>query len=401
MKIEPKWIEISKLINEFKAKLYKVTEFQRKNDVWQTKLKQGLIESILTNVYIPPLLFSSNNVLDGLQRLSAIVGFFDNEFFYFSSGKKCKYDELDDKLKKEFLNHKMLVIDLLMDDDKPLTKEEERELFIKINNNSIKLNTAELQFAKSNYRMRSLIFDIVKNNIKTLQIISRHTKGKRFTYEYLIAWSLTLIYYRDIGSLDSSSHSSIRNLVNNKFLMIDSFDGNKINEIKNTSKKVINVIAEIVGDKISPRAFKVIFSSIFVVFYENVNSSSSFIHNKLKIGNAFIKCFEKIIESQSIGGIHYDSYEFIKERINEVTNVISPYVVDRKRILSNKEKEEIYYRELVKNGGQLRCAICKKIINKWEDLNYDHILAHSKGGETNIINSQITCKKCNLSKSNH
>lgn len=59
-------------------------EFQRRHR-WNNTRRSALIESLIMNVPIPPIFlyeydFSSYEVMDGLQRLTAIAKFYDDEF---------------------------------------------------------------------------------------------------------------------------------------------------------------------------------------------------------------------------------------------------------------------------------------------------------------------------------
>lgn len=53
---------------------------------------------------------------------------------------------------------------------------------------------------------------------------------------------------------------------------------------------------------------------------------------------------------------------------------------------------------LEKNGGQLKCKNCQRIILNKTDCHFDHIVAFSKGGKTVLSNCQILCSDCNLKK---
>ncbi|MBE4579720.1 hypothetical protein BOO30_19440 [Vibrio navarrensis] len=59
-------------------------EFQRRHR-WSVEKQSALIESLIMNVPIPPIFlyeykFSQYEVMDGLQRLTAIANFYDNKF---------------------------------------------------------------------------------------------------------------------------------------------------------------------------------------------------------------------------------------------------------------------------------------------------------------------------------
>lgn len=66
-----------------------------------------------------------------------------------------------------------------------------------------------------------------------------------------------------------------------------------------------------------------------------------------------------------------------------------PESVQYQAVLSNLEK----------NNGQLKCAVCGKILVSKSECHFDHILAYAKGGKSTLDNCQILCMDCNLSKS--
>ena len=70
------------LIN--RGKIVLEVPFQRQQ-IWKADQASSLLESIIMNVPIPPLYFAEEEngnwlVLDGLQRLSSIANFYNNEF---------------------------------------------------------------------------------------------------------------------------------------------------------------------------------------------------------------------------------------------------------------------------------------------------------------------------------
>lgn len=45
-----------------------------------------------------------------------------------------------------------------------------------------------------------------------------------------------------------------------------------------------------------------------------------------------------------------------------------------------------------------RCSICKLPIKRWDDMSVDHVIAHVKGGKTNLSNAALAHKRCNARK---
>ena len=83
MNVKQENINIGKLVQNYEKEIYQPTEFQRCADAWTNPTKRGLINSVLDDFYIPPLLFSGNLILDGLQRISCIVYFINVRFKIF------------------------------------------------------------------------------------------------------------------------------------------------------------------------------------------------------------------------------------------------------------------------------------------------------------------------------
>ena len=102
--------------------------------VWTTIQKQSLIESILIRRQIPPISAIYNDssvyeVIDGKQRLVAILDFIDNKFAY------CGYfyNELPETYYKQFNRHHFTINRLLPPWGVPITDREKIEWFRFIN----------------------------------------------------------------------------------------------------------------------------------------------------------------------------------------------------------------------------------------------------------------------------
>jgi len=69
-----------------------------------------------------------------------------------------------------------------------------------------------------------------------------------------------------------------------------------------------------------------------------------------------------------------------------------------KRQLSEVEKEQVRKQQVNKDGS-LGCFISGEVIGNTDAIEYDHILAYSKDGETDISNIRIVKKEYNRRKS--
>ena len=69
------------------------------------------------------------------------------------------------------------------------------------------------------------------------------------------------------------------------------------------------------------------------------------------------------------------------------------------RLFSDSVQYQAVLTNLEKNNGQIKCAICGKVLVSKAECHFDHIFAYSKGGKSTLDNCQILCTDCNLSKS--
>ena len=102
--------------------------------IWTKIQKRSLIESILIRRHIPPIsaIYNDSNVyevIDGKQRLGAILDFIDNKFTY------CEYvySELPEAYYKQFNRFQVRVNRLLPPPGIPITDQEKIEWFRFIN----------------------------------------------------------------------------------------------------------------------------------------------------------------------------------------------------------------------------------------------------------------------------
>lgn len=142
--------------------------FQR-NPVWTVSQKSYLIDSILRSYPIPEIYLqervnengeSQFIVVDGQQRLRAVLDYINNEFALTPSEtdeqwENLTFDELSAKDKKRFFEYKF-VIRLLPDIDEEVI----RNIFKRINKNNERLNAQELRQATYSGEFIQMINDL-------------------------------------------------------------------------------------------------------------------------------------------------------------------------------------------------------------------------------------------------
>ncbi len=131
-------------------------EFQR-NKVWNDKARSYLIDTIIQGKPIPKIYMrqilnlksrkTTREVVDGQQRLHAVLDFINDEFKVDKAHSKhyggFYFTQLDEELQRDIINYEFTV-DLLQD----MPDNEVYEVFARLNTYSYSLNAQELRHAK-------------------------------------------------------------------------------------------------------------------------------------------------------------------------------------------------------------------------------------------------------------
>ena len=163
---------IKTMIDSGKYKLN--PDFQRRHR-WSNEKKSRLMESFIMNVPIPPIFlyeneFSHYEVMDGLQRLTAIYDYYNDS--YKLEGLKLwgelngrSYSELPEKVKRGIDRRYISSIILLQESAK--SDEEAQKMkqlvFERINSGGVKLEPQETRNALYDGKMNRLCIDLYEN----------------------------------------------------------------------------------------------------------------------------------------------------------------------------------------------------------------------------------------------
>lgn len=149
-------------------------EFQRRI-TWDTKKRSRLIESFIMNIPVPPVFlyeddFSSYVVMDGLQRISAIMDFYNN--YYALEGLEewaelngKKYSQLPQKVREGIDRRQISVITLLKEsaDDKMSADKMKKMVFERLNTGGVQLEDQEIRNALYAGKFNDFCFKMSEN----------------------------------------------------------------------------------------------------------------------------------------------------------------------------------------------------------------------------------------------
>ncbi len=213
--------------------------FQRTGEVWGTKDKVKLIESILMDIPIPFIYLAEGKkgnliVIDGRQRLTALFDFLDNkyplrniEFFPQLRGKKAKnlIDDLE-TYKTKIEDYHLYVIKIKMS-----TPEEFKlQIFARVNKTGMQLNPQEIRHALHQGES-TLLLERISDKYDII-------KKKRMKDRYLIIRYIAMrLYYLDqLKNYDKEKkvlYTSINDFLGEAMDAINTFTAEQIDEIYN------------------------------------------------------------------------------------------------------------------------------------------------------------------------
>lgn len=177
-----------------KGKIILEVPFQRKN-IWSSDKASSLIESIVMNVPIPPLYFAEEEngnwlVLDGLQRLSSIKKFYDNEFSLtklevLTDLNKIRYKELPPKA-KGLLDDGMLRVNVIKKDSH---RDIKYDIFMRLNRGAVTLNYQELRNCLYRGNLNDAAKELCEENKVFLSILKQKKPHQRYLdVEFIIRY---------------------------------------------------------------------------------------------------------------------------------------------------------------------------------------------------------------------
>ena len=177
-----------------KGKIVLEVPFQRKQ-IWKPDQASSLLESIIMNVPIPPLYFAEEEngnwlVLDGLQRLSSILNYYDNEFplsklEVLTELNKMKYKDLPPKA-KSLLDDGMLRVNVIKKDSH---RDIKYDIFMRLNRGAVTLNYQELRNCMYRGNLNDAAKELCEENEAFLAILKQKKPHQRYLdVEFIIRY---------------------------------------------------------------------------------------------------------------------------------------------------------------------------------------------------------------------
>lgn len=225
-------------------------DFQRSGDLWSKQLQSRLIESILIRLPIPAFYFDALvddkwQVVDGLQRLSAINNFVITKNLpltkleFLTEFEGCFYDDLPRSLQRRIEEFQTSVY--LIKPGTPLLMK--YSLFNRINTGGLKLNPQEIRHAMS----QSINKGAASKFLKSL-VISEEFKCVVINKNYRMAHEELALRHVSFVLFGTNSYkSSLPKFLNQSMIDLGSKDEQFLSELKRRFFASLKVAYDIFG----------------------------------------------------------------------------------------------------------------------------------------------------------
>lgn len=174
-------IKLSLISGTFTQKNYELKPNYQRRITWDERKRSKLIESFIMNVPVPPVFiyeteFNKYQVMDGLQRITAIIDFYNDKYELkgleqWSELNGRTYSSLPQKVREGIDRRQISVVTLLKESSKTVEQEEEMKkmVFERLNTGGVKLVDQEIRNALYSGNFNDLCIDLSADKIfKTL-----------------------------------------------------------------------------------------------------------------------------------------------------------------------------------------------------------------------------------------
>lgn len=377
-------------------------DYQR-DYVYNDKQASKLVESVLMGIPIPTIYLcqeedNTHSVIDGQQRITALVKYLKNEFALSGlqelnelNGKR--YKDLPKDIQKKLKSSSLSTISLLKQ-----SSDLKYEIFARLNQGAVKLNPQELRNCVYRGSFNNMLDEIAANNPHLKSLF--HDENNRKSYQERILRFFALRNYQDYQS------SMLKTM--NAYMDQHKNDGeDEIKAAKVLFVNTVDIIKQVLGNDafmafdrnkgtILEKFSGSVYDSIVIPF--SFFDKHSLITNADRIREAIMKVK---MENEAYREDTYASTGSrvrVVRRIQTIYNLLYEIIgssstdVDR-RLFTEEEKKQLY------ENSDKKCAICGNLILSIDDCEIDHILPFAKGGKTELKNAQIVHRICNREKS--
>lgn len=385
-------------------------EWQR-NYVWDNNRASKLIESFLIDIPVPVIYLAKKEegkyeVIDGLQRLTTIFKFLDNEFklqemelIQKISGKYFK--DMDEKYRNKLEDSSLRSFEMESTSD-----DMHFIVFERINAGSVKLNDMEIRNCLYRGPLNNLLKEL-SNNFDMKKSLNQKVNKDRMQDRALVLRFLAF-YERTHHKCDKG----LKKFLNEFLGVYRNANDEKIEEYRKVFSKCMKACLTVFGDasfrlksdiaKLNSKSSGEWSTRPNAAIFQVIATSFA----KYDLASITKNCdaiYEEYLDMISHDELWVDR---VRRATGETTRLFYTFDTWNKRlsdIMSEKAAptdRRLFSRQLKKEmfDSYQTCKICDQKISMIDDAALDHDLAYWRGGRTVPENAQLVHRLCNLKK---
>jgi hypothetical protein len=386
-------------------------DFQRPA-VWTKAQKQLLIDTILRGYDVPKFYWRQTSkspekfeVVDGQQRLRAIWEYRDGEYPLAKHADPIDGDEigglyyqnLPSRLKRRFDVYNLDVIIVSDTDD-----DEVRVMFLRLQNGT------SLKAQEKRNAMPGQMREFVKATAEHPFFSNCAFANSRFTFD-LVAAQMVLIelsggpcnikngnlnkMYEDHREFDPTGAKAkkVKRVLD---YLSRAFPG-KTPELERYSAVSLYALVSYLLETFSIQGREAEISKWFIDFETHRRGQDHLSEDETMVDPFLLTYREKTSHSTDALDSLQWRHESLLDRLFESVPDILPK--DPKRAFTREQRMAIFRRDGMTCQVKLKCDGVKC---EWDNWHADHIVPHSKGGQTTVENGRVACPNCNTALGN-
>lgn len=283
-------------------------EYQR-NLVWDEKRKSALIESLLLRIPIPAFYLDEDsngnkNVIDGMQRLSAIHSYLNNEFFltkmqYLSHCENKFFRDLEPKFRAR-IEDTELAVNIL---DEKCPQMVKFDVFRRVNTGGLPLNFQEIRNIMAKPKVRILLRRMAE--CEEFQRATRFSvKDVRMGAQELCLRYLAILSTYDWNKRDFNQYHGLLKMMDQMIINLNRMSEDSLEKLFQAFRGVMADCHEVLGEysfcKVGNNKInKALFTSWAVVLTNAEYDRNVLKKNVKELRDLYSKCLSEDIEFYS------------------------------------------------------------------------------------------------------
>ena len=310
IRVDQKMITIYQIEHWMKTEVLNLSPEYQRNLVWDEKRKSALIESLLLRIPIPAFYLDEGadgikSVIDGMQRLSTIHEFLNNEFAlknmqYLYSCEGMTFEQLDIKFRSR-IEETMLAVNIL---DERCPQMVKFDVFRRVNTGGVPLNPQEIRNIMANSDTRALLKEMA-NSVEFCEATKNKVKDVRMGAQELCVRYLAILFHYDWEKREFRKYLGLLKMMDAVILILNRMTKQEQKQILKDFRRVMFQCQLILGEDSftkldNPKINKSLFTS-WAVALKFLNLDNNNLENNMKqIRKMYRRCLAE-------GSLFYDA----------------------------------------------------------------------------------------------